>query len=62
MGVKMNFRIITKNRAVDSKIGPPHKIDLRADGTRESKPTALGLSMLILTYDPNPNVFKLRLY
>ena len=37
----MNFRIITKNHAADSKIRPPpRKIDFRADGTHESHPTA----------------------
>ena len=40
MGVKMNFRIITKNRAADSKIGSPEKIDFRAVATHESHPTA----------------------
>ena len=40
MGVKMNFRIITKNHEADSKIGSPSKIDFRADGTQESHPTA----------------------
>ena len=36
----MNFKIITKNHAADSKIRSPQKIDLRADGTHESYPTA----------------------
>ena len=40
MGVKMNFRIITKNHAADSKIRSPQKIDFRADGTHGSHPTA----------------------
>ena len=40
MDVKMNFRIITKNHAVDSKIISPQKIDFRADGTHEFHPTA----------------------
>ena len=40
MGVKMNFRIVTKNPAADSKKGYPLKIDFRADGTHESHPTA----------------------
>ena len=40
MGVKMNFRIPTKNRADDSQIGSPQKIDFRAVGTHESHPTA----------------------
>ena len=36
----MNFRIIKKNHAADSKIRFPRKIDFRADGTHESHPTA----------------------
>ena len=40
MGVKINFRLKTKNHAADSKIGSPRKIDFRADGTQESHPTA----------------------
>ena len=40
MGVKINFRIIMKNHAALSKIGPLHKIDFRADETHESHPTA----------------------
>ena len=40
MSVKMNFRIITKNYATDSKIGFPLKIDSRAVWTHESHPTA----------------------
>ena len=40
MSVKMNFRMITKNHAADSKIRSPEKIDFRADGTHESHPTA----------------------
>ena len=47
MGVKMNFRIITKNHAADSKIGSPHKIDYRADDTHESHPTAWELKSYI---------------
>ena len=39
MGVKMNFRTITKNHAADSKIRSPRKIDFRAEGTHESHPT-----------------------
>ena len=38
MDVKINFRIITKNHAADSKIGSPLKINFRADGTHESIP------------------------
>ena len=44
MSLKMNFRIVTKNYAVDSKIGSSQKIDLRADGTHESHPTAWELN------------------
>ena len=33
MGVKMNYRIPTKNYANDSQIGSPQKIDFRAVGT-----------------------------
>ena len=40
MSVKINFRIITKNHAADSKIGSSQKIDFRADGTHASHPTA----------------------
>ena len=36
----MNFKIMTKNHAANPKIGSPNKIDLRADGTRESHPRA----------------------
>ena len=36
MGVKMNFRIITKNHEADWKIGSRQKIDLRADWTHDS--------------------------
>ena len=45
MGVKMNFRIITKNHEADSKIGSPSKINFRADGTQESHPTAWELRL-----------------
>ena len=40
MDVKMNLRILTKNYAADSKIGSLLKIDLRAEWTHESMPTA----------------------
>ena len=40
----MNFRMITKNHAANSKIGSPKKIDFRTDGTQESQPTAWELS------------------
>ena len=43
----MNFRIITKNHADDSKIRYPQKIDFRADGTQESHPTAWELKFLV---------------
>ena len=46
MGVKMNFRIITKNHACDSKIRSPHKIDFRRNGTHDSHPTAWELSWM----------------
>ena len=39
MGVKMNFRIIMKNNAADSKIRSSTKIDFRAFWTLESHPT-----------------------
>ena len=44
-GCKINFRIITKNNAADSKIGSPLQIDLRADWTHESIPTAWELKL-----------------
>ena len=47
MGVEMNFRIITKNHAVDSKIGSAQKIDFKADGTQESHTTAWELRLRI---------------
>ena len=37
--------LITKNHAVDSKIGFPLKIDLRTDWTHESNPTAWELKL-----------------
>ena len=40
----MNFRIITKNHAADSKIGFPLKIDFRADWTHESNPAVWELT------------------
>ena len=46
MGVKMNFRIITKNHEDDSKIGFSPKIDFRADGSQESHPTTWVLTRL----------------
>ena len=36
----MNFRIIMKNHAADSKIRSRLKIGFRADGTQGSNPTA----------------------
>ena len=45
MAVRLNFRIITRNHAADSKIGSPKKIDVRADGTHESHPTVWELSV-----------------
>ena len=44
MSVKMNFRIIAKNHAADSKIRSSQKIDFRADGTQESNPIAWELT------------------
>ena len=41
----MNFRIITKNHAADSKIRSAQKIDFRADGTHESNSTAWELKI-----------------
>ena len=40
MNEKTNLRIITKNHAVDLKIGSTLEIDFRADWTHESNPTA----------------------
>ena len=40
MGIKKNFRIITKNHAADSEKGFPQKIDFRDDGTHKSHPRA----------------------
>ena len=40
MYVKMDLRRITRNHAVDSKIGFLLKIDFRADWTHEFIPTA----------------------
>ena len=45
-GVKMNLRIIMKNHAANSKIRSSQNIDLRADGTHESQPTAWELNHL----------------
>ena len=45
-GLKINFRIITKNHAADSKIGSIRKIDFWADGTHESHPTAWELTLM----------------
>ena len=42
MDLKMNFRMIMKNHAADSKIESPLKIDLRAD--QKSNPTAWELN------------------
>ena len=41
----MNFRIITKNHAADSKIRSPKKMDFRADEIHESHPTAWELKL-----------------
>ena len=40
MGLKMNFTIMMKINATDTKIGSSQKIDFRAVGTHESHPTA----------------------
>ena len=50
MGVKMNFRIIKKNHAADSKIRSSQKIDFRADEIHESHPTAWELNEKINKY------------
>ena len=47
----MNFRIITKNLAPDSKIGSPLKIDFRADLTHEPIPTAWELIVKISEFN-----------
>ena len=39
-GCKNEFSDTNENLAADSKIGPPLKIDFRADWTHESDPTA----------------------
>ena len=39
MGVKMNFRRLSKDHAADSKIGFYQKIDLKAIWTHEFHPT-----------------------
>ena len=46
MGVKVNFRIISKNHAADSKKGSPKKIDFRDEGTQESYPTTWELNFV----------------
>ena len=48
MGVKINFRIMTKNHAADSKIGYTRKGDFRAAETHGSHPTAWGYEFLCL--------------
>ena len=58
MGVKMNFRIITKNYASDSKIRSPQKIDFRADGTHESNPTAWELRNLNMIPELNYSIIR----
>ena len=44
MGIKINFRIITKNHAADFKIRFPKKIVFRDFATHESHPTAWELN------------------
>ena len=48
----MNFRIITKNHAAASKIGPLLKINFRADWTCESNPTAWELRYIYFFLKP----------
>ena len=48
MGVKIDFRIITKNHAADSKIGCARKMDFRAAETHGSHPTAWGYEFICL--------------
>ena len=43
----MNFKIITKNHAGDSKIGSPKKMEFRAVETHDSHPTAWKLITLV---------------
>ena len=50
MDVRMNFRIIMKNHAADSKIGFPLQIDFRADWTHESIPIAWELRLFGINY------------
>ena len=54
MGVKMNFRIIAKNHAADSKISFSRKIDFRADGTHESHLKAWELVLIQFWYPIYP--------
>ena len=49
-GLKINFRVTTKNHAADSKIGSSQKIDFRAVGTHESYPIAWELIPIFMTY------------
>ena len=49
--LKIDFRIITKNHAADSKIGSGRKIDFRADRTHESHPTAWELKTVKRLFD-----------
>ena len=46
MNVKMDFRIIKRNHAAESKISSSQKTDSRAVGTHESHPTAWELKTL----------------
>ena len=47
----MNFRIITKNHAAESKTGSARKIDFRADRTHESHPIAWELKTVKSLFD-----------
>ena len=42
MGIKMNFRIITKNHAADLEIGP-HKVDFKAVSPRNGHAASVGV-------------------
>ena len=60
MKTKMNFRIITKNNATNSKIGSPLKIDFIAVETHESHLTARELKQEYLHFMAI-DLFKLRI-
>ena len=60
MEVELNFRIITKNHAADSKIGSPYKFDFRADGTHKSHPIAWELTPCLLNGQDYKITFQLE--